>query len=359
MTEAGALDARVVVERAGFRADVPLQAPPGAVLALLGPNGAGKTTVLRALAGLLPLSAGHVRLEGRTLEDPATGQWTPPQRRPVGVVFADHLLFPHLSARDNVAFGLRARGVDKAAARARADEWLERVSLGGLGDARPGRLSGGQAQRVAIARALAVEPRLLLLDEPLAALDAATRAAVRAELGRRLSAYGGATVLVTHDPLDALVLADRIVVVEAGAVVQDGAPADVARRPRTDYVARLVGLNLLAGRAAGDAVVLAGGGRLVASATATAGTAGEVLVAVRPAAVSLHPQQPHGSPRNVWPAVVRGLEARADSVRVDLAGPPDMLADVTAAAVAELGLAPGVPVWCAVKATEVDVYPAR
>ncbi|MFL6138482.1 MAG: ABC transporter ATP-binding protein [Frankiaceae bacterium] len=349
-----ALDARVTAERGGFRADVPLLVPPGGVLALLGPNGAGKTTVLRALAGLLPLSAGHVRLEGWPLDEPATGRWTAPQDRPIGVVFADHLLFPHLSARDNVAFGLRARGAGKDAARARAGEWLARVGLADLGAARPGRLSGGQAQRVAIARALAVEPRLLLLDEPLAALDAATRAAVRGELGRHLSAYGGATVLVTHDPLDALVLADRIVVVEGGAVVQEGAPADVARRPRTDYVARLVGLNLLAGRADGAAVALAGGGRLVAHGSHV----GDVLVAVRPAAVSLHPERPHGSPRNVWPATVAGLEARGDSVRVALAGPPDVLADVTAAAVAELRLAPGAPVWCAVKATEVDVYPA-
>ncbi|MDP9240806.1 MAG: ABC transporter ATP-binding protein [Actinomycetota bacterium] len=347
------LDAVVGVTRGDFRVDVPLSVPGGAVVALLGPNGAGKSTVLRALAGLLRLSRGHVRVDAETLEDAVTGVRVPAERRPTALVFQDYLLFPHLSARDNIAFGLRARGVGRRVARARADTLLAGIGLADRATARPSQLSGGQAQRVALARALAVEPRLLLLDEPLAALDAGTRMVVRSDLRLRLAAFGGATVLVTHDPLDALVMADNLVVIEAGTVVQAGSPAEVARRPLTDYVARLVGLNLLAGTASGTDVSLDGGGHL---ATASPHS-GAVYVAVRPSAVALHLQEPHGSPRNVWRGVVSGLELQGDGVRVAVTGPPDVLVDVTAAAVAELGLRPGVPVWCAVKATELESYP--
>ena len=209
-TAAQGLDARLVVDREAFRLDIALRAAPGEVVALLGPNGAGKTTALRALAGLAPLTAGHLRLDGADLRR------TPPESRPVGVVFQDYLLFPHLTALDNVAFGPRCRGAGKAEARAQAAEWLDRMGLAGHAGARPRRLSGGQAQRVAVARALATHPRLLLLDEPLAALDARTRLEVRAQLRRHLAAFEAVAVLVTHDPLDAMVLADRLVVVEGG-----------------------------------------------------------------------------------------------------------------------------------------------
>ncbi|MEU3934258.1 ABC transporter ATP-binding protein, partial [Streptomyces sp. NPDC029044] len=242
------LDARLVVDRGGFRLDVALTVAPGEVVALLGPNGAGKTTALRALAGLTPLSGGHLRLDGTELDR------TPPEARPVGVVFQDYLLFPHLTALDNVAFGPRCQGASKAEARAQAAEWLQRLGLAAHGGAKPRRLSGGQAQRVALARALATRPRLLLLDEPLAALDARTRLEVRARLRRHLAEFEAVAVLVTHDPLDAMVLADRLVVVEHGRVVQEGTPADIARHPRTDYIARLVGLNLYRGEADGHTV---------------------------------------------------------------------------------------------------------
>ena len=345
------LDAHVVVDRGSFCVDVALEAAAGSVLALLGPNGAGKSTTLRALAGLLPLTGGHVRLDGETLEDPSVR--VPAEGRPIGVVFQDYLLFPTMSARDNVAFGLRARGVDRASARATADQLLDRFELSGQADVRPGKLSGGQQQRVALARALAVSPRLLLLDEPLAALDAGTRMTVRADLRSRLEAFDGATVLVTHDPLDALVLADQLVVVEGGRVVQSGTPAEVARAPRTDYVARLVGLNLLLGVADGTTVRIEDGPPL----TVAGQFRGPVYVALRPSAVALHAQQPHGSPRNSWPGHIRTLESRGDTIRAAVDGPPDVLVDLTAAAVAELRLVPGTPVWCAVKATELDVYP--
>jgi molybdate transport system ATP-binding protein len=268
------------------------------------------------------------------------------------MVFQDHLLFPHLSITDNVAFGLRSRGMRKAPARAAAAPWLDRVGLGDLGDRRPGELSGGQAQRAALARALVGDPRVLLLDEPLSALDARTRLTVRAELHRHLADYAGSAVLVTHDPIDAMALADRVVVVEDGAVVQTGTPAEVARRPRTDYVARLVGLVLLPGTGRGQQVALDGGGVVALGEEA----AGPVFVAIRPESVALYLDRPAGSPRNVWPLRLVAATPHGSVVRCDLAGEVPLTADVTATAFAELGLAPGAAVWASVKASEVAVY---
>jgi molybdate transport system ATP-binding protein len=343
------LDARLVVDRGPFRLDVGLTAAPGDVVALLGPNGAGKTTALRALAGLVPLTAGHLRLDGAELDG------TPPESRPVGVVFQDYLLFPHLTALDNVAFGPRCRGASKAEARARAARWLERMGLAEHAGAKPRRLSGGQAQRVALARALAIRPRLLLLDEPLAALDARTRLEVRARLRRHLAGFEAVAVLVTHDPLDAMVLADRLVVVEDGRVVQEGTPAGIARRPRTDYIARLVGLNLYRGRADGHAVRLDAG----PSVTTTEDLSGPVFVAFPPSAVTLFRDRPTGSSaRNLWRCEVAGLETHGDQIRVDLTGELALAADLTTVAAAELGLYPGVRVWATVKAAQTHAYPA-
>jgi molybdate transport system ATP-binding protein len=268
------------------------------------------------------------------------------------MVFQDYLLFPHLTALENVAFGLRTRGIRHAEARRRAAEWLARVGLADLGDRKPGQLSGGQAQRAALARALATDPALLLLDEPLAALDARTRLTVRAELRHHLADFAGGTVLVTHDPVDAMALADRVIVLEEGRVVQEGRPGDVARRPRTDYVARLVGLSLLAGTAEGTTVRLDGGGVVAVADEAT----GPVFVAVRPESVALYLARPEGSPRNVWPARLGAATPHGATVRCELEGEVPLIADVTAAAFAELGLGPGAPVWATVKASEVAVY---
>ncbi|RLK26160.1 molybdate transport system ATP-binding protein [Micromonospora sp. M71_S20] len=348
------LDAHLVVERDGFRLDVTLRVAAGEVVALLGPNGAGKTTALRALAGLLPLTAGHLTLDGVDLDRPQRRAWTPTERRPIGVVFQDYLLFPHLSALENVAFGPRRHGADRRTARRTAHGWLDRVGLAEHAHRRPRHLSGGQAQRVALARALAVEPALLLLDEPLAALDARTRLDTRAELHRHLAAHPGATLLVTHDPLDALVLADRLVVVEEGRVVQEGDAATVTARPRTDYVARLVGLNLHRGHADGHLVRVADGLTL----TVADRLDGEVFVAFRPSAVALHPSRPEGSPRNTWAATVAGVQRHGNDLRVQLDGPIGVSADVTPAAAAQLRLAPGQPVWAAVKAAQTHAYPA-
>ncbi|MEU6533113.1 ABC transporter ATP-binding protein [Streptomyces sp. NPDC046928] len=343
------LDARLVVERDAFRLDVALRAAPGDVVALLGPNGAGKTTALRALAGLVPLSAGHLLLDGADL-----GR-TPPEARPVGVVFQDYLLFPHLSALDNVAFGPRCRKVPKAAARAQAAAWLERMGLAEHAASRPRRLSGGQAQRVALARALATRPRLLLLDEPLAALDARTRLDVRAQLRHHLADFEAVAVLVTHDPLDAMVLADHLVVIEDGRVVQEGGPADIARHPRSDYIARLVGLNLYRGEADGHTVRVDGGPAV----TTTEELTGPVFVAFPPGAVTLHRERPTGSSaRNLWRCEVAGLETHGDQIRTALSGELPLAADLTTLAAAELGLRPGATVWATVKATQTHAYPA-
>ncbi|MEU8899828.1 ABC transporter ATP-binding protein [Nocardia sp. NPDC048505] len=347
------LRAELRVERDRFALDLELTAEPGEVVALLGPNGAGKSTALRALAGLLPLTGGRIAV-GEQVWDAPPATFVAAERRRVGVVFQDYLLFQHLSALENVAFGLRARGVGRGEARARAATWLERVGLAEFAQATPRALSGGQAQRVALARALATDPQLLLLDEPLAALDASTRLQVRADLAHHLRDYPGHIVLVTHDPLDAMVLADRLVILEQGRIVQQGPPTEVARRPRSDYVANLVGLNLFRGTATGATVALDTGGHLTTGATAT----GPVFVAFPPSAVSLHPTQPSGSPRNSWPVTVNGLEQHANITRVRLDGAPPVLADVTPAAVADLKLQLGTRLWAAVKATEVHAYPA-
>ncbi|MFJ5305163.1 ABC transporter ATP-binding protein [Streptomyces sp. NPDC088350] len=342
------LDARLVVDRGTFRLDVELTAAPGDVVALLGPNGAGKTTALRALAGLADLTDGHLRLDGAELDR------TPPESRPVGVVFHDYLLFPHLTALDNVAFGPRCQGATKAESRAVAAEWLDRMGLAEHAGAKPRSLSGGQAQRVAVARALATHPRLLLLDEPLAALDARTRLDVRAQLRRHLAEFEAVAVLVTHDPLDAMVLADRLVVIEQGTIVQEGTPADIARHPRTDYIAQLVGLNLYKGRADGHTVTLDTGPAI----TTTEDLQGEVFVAFPPSAVTLFRDRPVGaSARNLWHCEVAGLETHGDQIRVDLTGELPLTSDLTTPAAAELDLHQGASVWAAVKATQTHSYP--
>ncbi|HEV2869982.1 MAG TPA: ABC transporter ATP-binding protein [Actinomycetota bacterium] len=348
------LEAEVGLTLGRLQLEVELAVGTGELVVLLGPNGAGKTSLLRALAGLLALDRGRVVLDGAVLEDTAAGAWVPTERRPIGFVFQDYLLFPHLSALENVAFGLRARGLGRAEARRRAGAWLDRVGLAGHTGARPRALSGGQAQRVALARAMVSEPRLLLLDEPLAALDAATRAEVRRDLRRHLASFDGTRLLVTHDPLEAMALADRLVVLEGGRVTQSGRPAEVSERPRSCYVAELVGVNLYRGRADGAAVELAGGGRLIAAGDHR----GEVFAAVHPRAVALHRRLPEGTPRNVLAGTADTVDVVGDRVRVRVTGQVPIVAEVTPAAVGELRLADGGPVWASVKATEVTVYPA-
>ena len=340
--------------------DVPLEVGAGQVVAVLGPNGAGKSTLLRVLAGLHPLSAGHVRLDDRTLEEPARGIRVPAPDRGVGLVPQESLLFPHLRVRDQVAFGPRHRGAGRGEARREAERWLERTALSELADRKPAELSGGQARRVAIVRALAARPALLLLDEPLSALDVRAVLELRTFLRRHLADVGVPTVLVTHDALDAMVLADGLVVLDHGRVEQQGSPAEVATRPRSPHVAALVGLNLARGTSSGHLVTVAGHGhdRTAVQVVTATEQQGDVFASFAPTAVSVHAGRPQGSPRNVWPGEIAGMTPHGDIVRLEVTGPLPVLADVTPAAVADLGLAPGEPVWVSVKATEVQVYPA-
>ena len=312
--------------RVADRVEAAFTAEPGEVLAVIGPNGAGKSSLLHAVAGLVDVE-GSARLGDTDLLT------LPVRERRVGLVFQGQLLFPHLSALDNVAFGLRARGERRATAEAVARDWLERFGIPDLADRRPRELSGGQAQRVAIARALATEPDVLLLDEPFTGLDVSVQMALRIELGRHLRDFPGIGLLVTHDAIDALTLADRVVVLDEGRVVQVGPPAEVAAEPRTSHVARLVGLNLVAD--------------------------GDELMAFTPDAVVVSLHEPEGSTRLRWHGPIATLAPHGDAVRLLVHASPDLLADLTPAAATELELAPGREVWLSAKATAVSRYAAR
>ncbi len=345
------LESDVRVRRGGFELTAQLSVAGGETVAVLGPNGAGKTTLLRALAGLVPVE-GRVMLDGEVLDDSASHKHVPTERRRVGLVFQDHVLFPHMTVLENVAFGLRAQRIHDPRTAARS--WLESAGLGEKASAMPRELSGGQAQRVALLRTLATEPRLLLLDEPLSALDVSVRAEVRRDLAKQLAGFAGVRVLVTHDPVEAMALADRLVVIEAGKVVQTGRPADVTARPRSRFVADLAGVNLLRGQAHGDHIRLAGGTEIAA---AEAGQ-GDVFAVIHPRAVALYLSKPAGTPRNVWQGNADGVDVQGDRVRVRVSGSVPIVAEVTPSAVRELGLEAGAQVWVSVKATEVSVYPA-
>ena len=345
------LDAHVVVRRPGHTVDIALTAEPGDVIAVIGPNGAGKSTLVRALAGLVPLDDGLVRLGDTTWEGGDRGR-VETRHRHVGMVFQDGLLFPHLTALANAGFGPRSRGDSRRDAERHAQQWLDRLGVGELGHRRPSQLSGGQAQRVAIARALAGEPRLLLLDEPLSALDVGVAATLRSELARHLAAFDGISILVTHDAIDAMTLANRVLVVDDGAVAQEGAPPEVAAAPRTAHVARLVGLNVLAGTSTGTNVRLADDLRLVS----TTAVDGAVNACFSPAAVTLTVDEPVGSARNRWPGTVASAVPHGPAVRVHLDIASGLFADVTPQSAAALRLTPGARVWASVKATEISVH---
>jgi molybdate transport system ATP-binding protein len=347
------LHASVVVERGGFRLDVELAVGRGEVVAVLGPNGSGKSTLLGVLAGLLRPDAGTVRLDGTVLTDAADGRLVPARRRRMGLLAQQPLLFPHLTVRENVAFGPRARGVRRWDARARADRQLDEVGARALADRRPGRLSGGQAARVALARALASDPEVLLLDEPLAAVDVETAPALRALLRRLLADRMG--VVVTHNPLDALVLADRVLVLAQGRIVEQGSVRQVLAAPRSAFAARLAGLNLLTGTATAAGLRTPAG--LEVSGHVESALPGDPAVAVfSPAAVAVHTSPPQGSPRNAFADRVAALEPQGELVRVR--SDSGLAADVTPTSVAVLELHPGGQVWLVVKATEVAVHPS-
>ncbi|GCD33345.1 ABC transporter ATP-binding protein [Streptomyces chrestomyceticus JCM 4735] len=306
---------------------------------------------MRALLGLTPRAHAVLTLGARDVTT------LPPHRRGVAWVPQDGALFPHLTALGNTAYGLRAHGTRRAEARREAQLWLDRLGVGHLAHRKPAQLSGGQAGRVALARALAARPRLLLLDEPLAALDQSTRAHVRHTLRRHLAGFGGVCLMVTHDPVEAVSLADRVLVLEDGRTIQDAVPAEVTRHPRSPWVARMLGRNAWPGTATGDGLRMTGAGRLVAADPLPEGTG--ALAVIGPEAVSVHRSRPSGSPRNVWPGRVREITALGSRLRVLVGSPevPDLVGEITPQAAAELGLAEDTEVWVSVKATEVTLVP--
>ncbi len=350
-----ALEADLTVERPRFDVELALSVDDGETLALLGPNGAGKSTAVEALAGVVPLRAGTIVLDGRAIHE------LPPQRRPIGITFQDGLLFAHLTAIENVAFPLRARGDRAGDARRRAGGLLTRLAPSVRADARPRGLSGGERQRVALARALASEPRLLLLDEPLSAVDVRARGDLRRLLHDVLQGFAGPCVLVTHDPVDALTLADRIAILEEGRLVQTGTPDQIRRAPLTPYAAELVGLNLFEGtleplddgsgrlRTSEGSVVVAWPDDLERAVRPG------VLATLRPADVALHRDRPEGSPRNVLQGSVAEVAVHGERARVRLDSTPPVVAEITMGSVDRLGIREGVHAYASFKAVEVSL----
>jgi molybdate transport system ATP-binding protein len=361
MRRAG-LTVDVTVRRGEFAVRAGFEAEPGETVALLGPNGSGKSTLVASIAGLLPPEAGRIDLDGVTLDDASSGRRIPAERRPVGVVFQDLLLFPHLDALENVAFPLRARGVPRADARGRAARLLERLGSADRSGARPRDLSGGQAQMVALARALIAEPAMLLLDEPLSALDVGARARIRDLVREELALFPGVRVLVTHDPVEASTLADRLVLLEDGRVTQIGSPDEIRSSPRSRYAADLVGVNAFRGRLE---PLERGAGRI---ATSEGGVVvpwpdglepGDVIGLLRPADVTLSLEPPVGSARNVLRGRVASVAIEGERARVRLATAPPLVAEVTLASAQRLGLREGALVWASFKAVEVQVVPSQ
>jgi molybdate transport system ATP-binding protein len=347
----------VTIERPSLTIHASLAADAGETVALLGPNGAGKSSVVEAIAGVLEPSQATIQVTGERIDG------LPPERRPIGVAFQGARLFPTMSVLENVAFPLRARGVPRRDARAAARRLLDDVVGKAVApDAATSNLSGGEAQRVALARALAPEPRVLLLDEPLAAVDVSARADLRALLRRITSTFSGVCVLVAHDPIDALTLADRIVVLERGEVSQSGTPAELRAAPATSYVADLVGVNLLVGTLEpidGGTMALrtSGGGTVIVAATgtpaATADAASDVMATISPSDVALHLRRPEGSPRNVFRGAVEEVAIVGDRARVRLATEPPLVAEITRGSAERLGLEPGLEIFASCKAVEV------
>ncbi|POH58396.1 sulfate/molybdate ABC transporter ATP-binding protein [Arthrobacter glacialis] len=339
--------------------DVSLTLGPTETVAVMGPNGAGKSSVLQVLAGLLKPDSGHATLDGRSLFELSPGTtWLPPHARGLGVLAQDPLLFPHLSVLDNVAFGPRSQGLGKVASREAARHWLGEVGAMELSSRLPAQLSGGQAQRVALARALATDPELLLLDEPMAALDVNHAPFLRSLLKRVLA--GRRAIIVTHSVLDALLLADRIVVMDGGRIVESGTTSTVLAHPRSAFAASLAGLNVLQGTLNGPSLLMDDGvlvtGRPSSVPPVPPSVGGQDgMAAFPPSSVSVFLTPPHGSPRNVFKVRVTELEPHGDHIRVRAAR---LSADISAAATAELVLEPGSEVFFVVKAAEVVLYPA-
>jgi molybdate transport system ATP-binding protein len=350
----------VTTRRGAFEVRASFEAEAGRTVALLGPNGSGKSTLVSTIAGLVPPVEGTIALDDAVLDDPANEVHIQPERRPIGVVFQDLLLFPHLSALENVEFPLLARDVARGEAHDRSEHLLRRLEVVERARAKPRDLSGGEAQRVALARALVAEPALLLLDEPLSALDVGARARLRQVVRDELDRFPGVRILITHDPVEAFTMADRLVIVEDGRVTQIGTPEEIRSAPRSRYAADLVGVNAIRGvlEPIGE-----GTGRLVSSKGALVVpwpewyVEGEVVGIVRPIDVTLWPDRPEGSARNVLFGRVTSVAIQGDRARVRLATAPPLVAEVTLGSVERLRLRSGVEVWASFKAVEVELLP--
>ena len=356
------LDARLEYARGAFTLDVALTCAAGETLVLVGESGSGKTTALRLLAGLDRPAGGHVRVDGETWSDAST--WMPVEQRCLGYVAQGDTLFPHLDAFANVAFGLRALGAPDAEVKKRTMAALERTGASAWAGRKPNELSGGQRQRVALARALVLEPSVLLLDEPLSALDPATRRALRADLTQRLSGTYCATVMVTHSPVDALALGDRIAAIENGRIVQAGDRTELLLRPRSSYVADFLGLNLFKGilsrpSALDPAVLQTDHGLVEIAADDTLADGAACYAVVEPRDVTLALAAPDTSARNVVAGLVLEVvpePPHGERVRVAIDGRPPLVAEVTRASVAELGLRAGLRVYASFKSSGVKAY---
>ena len=354
------LAARLADRRGAFELDIELVAEAGATTVLVGESGAGKTSILRALAGLDRPARGRITVDGADWLDTERRFSLAPWQRDLGFVPQDYALFPHLSVEQNVAFGLDPR-LAPGARRARVREALATAGVSGLHDRLPLRLSGGEQQRVALARALAPAPRLLLLDEPLAALDLQTRRQVRTELRELLGRLPCITVYVTHSPVEALVFGERIVVVERGRVSQTGPREELLRYPRSPFVAELMGTNLLIGRrgevgAADAGVVRTAEGDIAV--TAYPGR-GDLFLTVSPREITLFRERPGGSAQNVFAGPIVELipePPAGERVRVVIGTSPMLVAEVTREAVAALALREGTEVFATFKATGVTLY---
>jgi molybdate transport system ATP-binding protein len=346
------LDVDVEVRRGDRTIAVAFTVEDGETVALVGRNGSGKTTALEAIAGIAH-ATGRVVLGGRSLME------LPPERRGIGVAFQDGMLFPKLSVLENVAFPLRASGVARDAARTRAQAVLSELAPTVGADTRPATLSGGERQRVALARALASEPKVLLLDEPFAAVDAEAKPELRAVLRRTLASFAGPRVLVTHDPVEAMTLADRLVLLENGRVTQTGTPDEVRHRPATRYAAEFVGTNLFQGELVPDqdgvGVLRTGGGELTVVWPERVGLArvADVRATLSPADIALHTEEPHGSSRNVFHGAVEEIATVGGRARIRLRTAPPLVAELTTGSVERLGIVPGRDVWASCKAVEI------
>lgn len=348
------LDANIFVRQGEFTLEAEFQIAEGEVLAVLGPNGSGKSTLLRTICGLQPIDRGRITIDGRIVDDAESETFVMPEHRHTGVVFQDHSLFANLTALENIAFGLRARRVPRAAARSTAARWLDRIGLDDLAGSKPSRLSGGQAQRVALARALAMEPRLLLLDEPMSALDVRAGAEMRRDLRAHLDDRPITTLLITHDPVDAFALADRVMVIEEGRVTQTGSLDHVTTHPRSRHIADMVGLTLVRGVVHDSALTTSTGAVLVVPADTSDGPS---VASIRPGSVTLHRHRPEGSARNVWSMTVRDIDRHPERVRIRLDGPIALVAELTPSGQDALGIRMGDTVWASVKASEIGLAP--